>query len=140
MYSIGQTVKYTFMGETRVGTIENIVYENNTTYYKFTDYEYMSPEKNIVGIYTYFVQQSLSNKYDRMSDIQLKFSPEEPMVINTGSRVININNRKTGTVTGLRNDSYEMEVRMDNPMGYHYIVDYDGTFETYESHMFLRLL
>jgi hypothetical protein len=59
---------------------------------------------------------------------------------NPGDRFRNTMNGKTGIIRRLRSDSHEQNTswRM-NPPQYHYHVDYDnGSFETYESEMFMQ--
>jgi hypothetical protein len=56
-----------------------------------------------------------------------------------GDRFIDINNNKIGTVTRLRDDSYEQTLRKTDSSHYNYSVSYDdGTFETYLSQTYME--
>ena len=104
---------------------------NNTTKEK-TDDELMQLVKKLI-------KESEPNDGTDSKNTKMKSNSATYPKFKDGDRFIDINNNKIGTVTRLRDDSYEQSLRKSDSSHYNYSVTYDdGTFETYLSQTYME--
>ena len=87
---------------------------------------------------------SYIEKYEKYKAKYLQLKKQQKggayQMFNSGDKVKNIFNSKTGVVESLRNDKHEQQQRRSNPNHYYYTINYDdGSFDTYVSQSSLQI-